>query len=141
MKTIEENRIRSAAMECGNAQGWDISPFIANGFLRGARWMERTLLQDLWHDASETPEKGKPCLVHGTRFHGDSEPAEFCFASTYTIFGWSGKRFPYNDCVVKRWCYIDDLLPNEQQEENLRQENGNNNETVDICKKGIASNV
>lgn len=107
MKTIEENRIRDAAMECGNAQGWDISPFVANGFFRGARWMERTLLQDLWHDANETPDSQSTILAVYEETDENGKTHTVCnVLSEYYSFELYRKKVP-----VLQWAYLSDLLP------------------------------
>ncbi len=65
----------------------------------------------LWHDAEE-PEKGKPCLLYGVFTKDDKEPIEDYFVSYFTTYGWTEDYFPEDyDYTIKRWCYIDDLLP------------------------------
>ena len=36
-----------------------------DGFKEGAKWAQKEFVNSLWHDASEEPEKFKPCLVYG----------------------------------------------------------------------------
>ncbi len=72
----------------------------------------RRYLQNLWHDASEKPDPGTPCLVYGVFTCEDKEPYEDYTVSYHTLYGWTEDFFPQDyDYTITRWCYVDDLLP------------------------------
>lgn len=85
-----------------------------DGFKEGAKWAQKEFVNSLWHDASEEPEKFKPCLVYGVFTYEGEEPIEDYCTSVYTSYGWAEDYFPrdYEPDIV-RWCYIDDILPKE----------------------------
>ena len=85
-----------------------------DGFKEGAKWAQKEFVNSLWHDASEEPEKFKPCLVYGVFTYEGEEPIEDYCTSVYTNYGWAEDYFPRDyDGVIERWCYLDDILPKE----------------------------
>lgn len=91
---------------------------VKEAFVRGAEWMRGEFVKKLWHDASEEPEKFKPCLVYGVFTYAGGEPIEDYCTSIYTTYGWAEDYFPTDyDFDIVRWCYIDDILPKEGGEE------------------------
>ena len=87
---------------------------VTEAFIMGAQWAQKEFIKSLWHDASEEPEKFKPCLVYGVFAYAGEEPIEDYCTSVYTSYGWAEDYFPrdYEPDIV-RWCYIDDILPKE----------------------------
>ena len=114
---IDKKKIEEAAGEWA-AEHPSLLPNVyednKEGFAHGAEWAQREFVKSLWHKASEKPEKFKPCLVYGVFTYEDKEPIEDYFTTTYTSYGWTEDYFPRAyDGVIKRWCYIDDILPKE----------------------------
>ena len=89
-----------------------------DGFIIGAKWMQQEFAKQLWHDASEAPEKHKACIVYGVFIYEDKEPIEDYFVSYFTSYGWTEDYFPRDYAyTVKRWAYLDDILPKKGGEE------------------------
>lgn len=104
-KKIEE----AAINKCG---------FNSFEFYRGAKWMQKELLKNLWHSASEKPniKQGECCVTCLVKFKNGSTELCVYFRNPE---GWvcddmSPKDFKRN---FKGWLYIDDLLPKEGGEQ------------------------
>ena len=112
---IDEKKIKEAATKYAGKRPKDLlSTERQSSFKDGADWAQREFVKSLWHDASEKPEKFKPCLVYGVFTYEDKEPIADYFTTTYTSYGWTEDYFPQDyDGVIERWCYIDDILPKE----------------------------
>lgn len=131
---IDEKKIEEAAQRYCNVTdaNKNEASLLSEGFKEGAYWMmgeflkenmfykakdkriqdilelgyariTNEFLESLWHDASEEPQKGKKLV--GYDLDG------------YSIYCWTDqeetwKEFVYNSTLGK-WCYIDDLLPEE----------------------------
>ena len=109
---IDKKTINQATEKYLEEEGY--KPYIEQAFKDGAEWAQREFVKSLWHKASEKPEKFKPCLVYGVFTYEDKEPIADYFTTTYTSYGWTEDYFPRDyDGVIKRWCYIDDILPKE----------------------------
>ena len=67
-----------------------------------AKWMQEELLKDLWHPASEEPEKNHFVLF---KTAGNSFETEYIGKNDWAIIVRCFK--------VVKWFYVDDLLPNE----------------------------
>ena len=106
---IDKNKIKSAAQGyCDATYGTlNTNPFIAEAFRKGANWAIQEFLKDLWHPASEEPEKFRKILYTG----GSIDTTD----TTMLIINnsWNTKV-----CLleIKKWCYIDDLFPKEGDE-------------------------
>lgn len=78
-----------------------------NGFYDCAKWMQKKLLKDLWHPVSEEPVEDKPFLAQQIgrwRVDVNSSLSSDKVWSTYCkIQG------------IKRWLYVEDLLPKTQK--------------------------
>lgn len=76
------------------------APKSDEAFVDGAEWMQEEFLKDLWHDASEEPERGVSLLGHDL--------------DGYSIYRWAGQENNWHDFVanstLQRWCYIDELI-------------------------------
>ena len=76
-------------------------------FKTGAAWR----INSVWHDASERPEeKHASCLV-------EVKEGDFSFFLVSEFYQSGGFSFMNGICnlVLKRWAYIEDLLPNTEE--------------------------
>ena len=90
---------------------------IENSFITGAKWAINELLKDLWHPASEMPDKNRICLVRVV-YHlncGMLPDEERIEQSSFHDFGWYDYDFKYigTNYDIISWLYVDDLLPKE----------------------------
>ena len=78
--------------------------FGAELFKDGAKWAIEQFLKRLWHPASKEPEKFRKILYTG----GSIDTTDTTMLITNN--SWNTKV-----CLleIKKWCYIDDLLPKE----------------------------
>ena len=69
---MDDKRIEEAASVYGASNGYSvigpdgymsIKPELETAFETGAKWAINELLKDLWHPASEEPEKNRRCLL------------------------------------------------------------------------------
>ena len=90
-----------------------------DGFIIGAKWMQQEFAKQLWHDASEKPEMYKRCITYREFSRAGKEPIGDYADSFFTPEGWSGEWPEFAGCAltVKRWAYLDDILPKEGGEE------------------------
>ena len=110
---IDDKKIKSAAQGyCDATYGTlNTNPFIAEAFRKGANWAINELLNDLWHDAEEEPYSNlSPILLDGRDREGRQIVKTSFFRSGY----WN-KTVEYYGII--RWLYIDDLFPEEEEEE------------------------
>ena len=81
----------------------------------GAKWAINELLKDLWHPASEMPDKNRICLVRVVYHpnHGMLQDEERIEQSSFHDFGWYDYDFKYigTNYDIISWLYIDDLFP------------------------------
>ncbi len=122
---IDKKKIEAAAQGfCDATYGTlNDSPHIAEGFKQGANWAIQEFLKDLWHPMTEEPVP-----------HGDEKdeiyPHVKCIVESYWEYGvrqWNptdkcwdtedGDDYEYDMDCVKRWCYLDDILPQKGGEE------------------------
>lgn len=71
-----------------------------NGFIDGAKWMQEEFLKNLWHPASEEPEKNHFVLF---KTAGNSFETEYIGKNDWATIVRCFK--------VVKWFYVDDLLP------------------------------
>lgn len=91
--------------------------FFEYGFRRGYN----RALKDLWHPASEMPDKNRICLVRVV-YHlncGMLPDEERIEQSSFHDFGWYDYDFKYigPDYDIISWLYVDDLFPKEGDEQ------------------------
>lgn len=83
----------------------------------GAHWAINELLKDLWHPASEMPDKNRICLVRVVYHpnHGMLPDEVRIEQSSFHDFGWYDYNFKYigTNYDIISWLYVDDLLPKE----------------------------
>ena len=72
------------------------------GFVDCAKWMQEEFLKDLWHPASEEPEKNHFVLF---KTAGNSFETEYIGKNDWATIVRCFK--------VVKWFYVDDLLPKE----------------------------
>jgi len=81
------------------------------------RLTKEELLKDLWHPASEMPDKNRTCLVRVVYHpnHGMFQDEERIEQSSFHDFGWYDYDFKYigTNYDIISWLYISDLLTNE----------------------------
>ena len=110
---IDNNKINSAAQGYCDATYGTLytNPFIVEAFKEGATWAINEFLKDLWHDAEEEPYSNlSPILLDGIDREGRQIVKTIFFRSGY----WN-KTVEYYGII--RWLYIDDLFPEEEEEE------------------------
>lgn len=87
----------------------------------GAKWAINEFLKNLWHPASEKPDKNRTCLVRVVYHpnHGMFQDEERIEQSSFHDFGWYDYDFKYigTNYDIISWLYIDDLLPKEGGEQ------------------------
>lgn len=76
------------------------------GFVDCAKWMQEEFLKDLWHPASEEPEKNHFVLF---KTSGNSFETEYIGKNDWATIVRCFK--------VVKWFYVDDLLPKEGGEQ------------------------
>ena len=114
---IDDKKIEEAAFEEYplNSDGNIIG---RNGFKEGAKWAINELLKDLWHPASEEPEKNRRCLIRVVYHpnHGMLPDEERIEQSSFHDFGWYDYDFKYigTNYDIISWLYVDDLLLKEE---------------------------
>lgn len=99
---IDDKKIEEAARYyCNNRYpaSQDV-PFIAEGFRHGAKWAINELIKNLWHPASEEPEKNHFVLF---KTAGNSFETEYIGKNDWATIVRCFK--------VVKWFYVDDLLP------------------------------
>ena len=97
---IDDKKIAEAAInKCG---------FNSFKFYRGAKWMQKELLKNLWHPAKEIPEEERPVLV--AYKHGGYSIE---YWKAYNISG----QVNYWTLDITQWLYVDELFPNEGGEQ------------------------
>ena len=87
------------------------TPFIAEGFRKGARWAINEFIKDLWHAIDENPKKYHKCLVEVVYHRPLNMTDEIDYVTSHlTNFGWDEYSFKRSDYTINRWIYIEDLL-------------------------------
>lgn len=104
---INKNKVKSAAQGYCDATYGTLNkhPLIAEAFKEGANWAINEFLKDLWHPASEEPDKEGRAILFNCIDH-DFVPS-WC---VYPI-GFKGNWNEF--CTshgISKWLYIDDLL-------------------------------
>ena len=105
---IDDKKIEDAAKQ-HSEKSYISSYFQAcykDAFIDGAKWMQEELLKDLWHPASEEPEKNHFVLF---KTAGNSFETEYIGKNDWATIVRCFK--------VVKWFYVDDLLPKEGDEQ------------------------
>ena len=105
---IDDKKIEEVAKQ--HAAGAFISEYwqacYKEGFVDCAKWMQEEFLKDLWHPASEEPEKNHFVLF---KTAGNSFETEYIGKNDWATIVRCFK--------VVKWFYIDNLLPKEGGEQ------------------------
>ena len=105
---IDNKKIEDAAKSLRKDFNDDVTQgfLVEFGFEKGAKWAIDEFLKDLWHPANEKPKDNKALFV---QYHqlGRKDPW-YITLNLCKITNW---RDTVADFLIKRWCYIDDLLP------------------------------
>ena len=101
---IDEKKIEAAARRYSEVTNCDKQEalLIEEVFKEGAKWAINELLNDLWHPASEEPEKNHFVLF---KTAGNSFETEYIGKNDWDTIVRCFK--------VVKWFYVDDLLPKE----------------------------
>ena len=110
---IDDKKIEEAARYyCNNRYpASQDTPFIAEGFRKGARWAINEFLKDLWHPASEKPEKRNENIIV-LQDEDDEDESNPLYAA---IVHERHDTFPWNefceDNAIYKWCYFKEIAP------------------------------
>lgn len=111
---IDDKKIEEAAFDYNDGELTN-DKLIRAAFIYGAKWMQEEFLKDLWHPASEMPDKNRTCLVRVVYHpnHGMFQDEERIEQSSFHDFGWYDYDFKYigTNYDIVSWLYISDLLP------------------------------
>ena len=106
---IDDKKIEEACDKALKNRGFntnDVYPY-EKGFYDCARWAINAIIKDLWHPSSEEPVEDKPFLAQEIgRWRVDVN------SSLFPNNVWS------THCKIqgiKRWLYVEDLLPKTQK--------------------------
>lgn len=84
-------------------------------FMDCVKWMQEEFLKNLWHPASEEPDKHRICLVRVVYHlnYGMLSEEERIEQSSFHDFGWYDYDFKYIgvDYDIVSYLYVDELLP------------------------------
>lgn len=86
-----------------------------DGFETGAKWAIGEFKKSLWHDASEEPDLDREILYACVPNAVRNPPVHFCTSNAAERLQWKKNGYkPINPLrIIRRWCYIDDLIPQE----------------------------
>lgn len=118
---IDDKKIEEAAVKSTNYLKGICDFTVINaseeGFKAGAKWAINEFIKDLWHPASEEPEKNRRCLIMVVYHlnHGMLPDEERIEQSSFHDFGWYDYNFKYigTNYDIISWLYVEDLLPKE----------------------------
>lgn len=114
---LDDNKIEEAAYKFATSQTHGELLALIDGYKEGYKDATNELLNDLWHPASEMPDKNRICLVRVVYHpnHGMLQDEERIEQSSFHDFGWYDYDFKYigHNYDIISWLYVDDLLPKE----------------------------
>lgn len=113
---IDDKKIEEAARYyCNNRYpASQDAPFIAEGFRHGAKWAINEFLKNLWHPASEVPDKDR--IYSHILYEIDGGYDLNGFNTKMIPIGENWTSFVENE-HINRWLYIADLFPKEGGEQ------------------------
>ena len=108
---IDEKKIEEAARNyCNNRYpSSQDTPFIAEGFRKGARWAINEFLKDLWHPSTEEPDKRKSDIIT----IGSYNYISLHFKESF-IWKEESWRHSISRCQITKWAYLSDILPKQK---------------------------
>lgn len=119
---IEKCKIAQAARmyaeSVSEARGYDHSKAeyiayiegIATGFEEGAHWAIQEFLKELWHDASEEPNKKISDILTLCSFDNYAY-LQFEDSILWREESW---RHSISRCAINKWAYLSDILPKQK---------------------------
>ena len=105
---IDDKKINNAAFKETFGMYGELDS-LEEGFICGAKWMQEEFLKDLWHDVfKERIPHGKKVIVEytykgGIHYRSIKIPDDIQWVRGFSL----EKR-------LRRWLYVDDLLPKEE---------------------------
>lgn len=104
---IDDKKIEEAVKQHSEESYFGLfSSLLKDAFIDGAKWMQEELLKDLWHPASEEPDKNHFILF---KTAGNSFETEYIGKNDWATIVRCFK--------VVKWFYVDDLFPKEEGEQ------------------------
>lgn len=110
---IDDKKIEEAAFDLYKNSKLDfVSSESVEGFKEGAKWAISEFLKNLWHDIfNERIPRGKMVIVEytykgGIYYRSLKMPDDILWVRGF-----------YNEKRLRRWLYVDDLLPKEEHEQ------------------------
>lgn len=104
---LDDKKIEEAARNyCNNRYpASQDTPFIAEGFRKGAHWAINEFLEDLWHPASEEPREKTMLLIEVSL----PKPTlkKFYYTDVLIKEDW---EIECSTMYISRWLYVDDLI-------------------------------
>ena len=76
----------------------------------GAHWAIEQFLEELWHDDSEEPDKGKSDILT-LGFTDDDAYLQFKDSILWQEESW---RHSISRCRINQWAYLSDILPKQK---------------------------
>ena len=105
---IDDKKIEEAARyNCNNRYpASQDTPFIEEGFRKGARLAIRESLKDLWHSIKEEPDKSKSDII--TLGFDNDAFLQFKESIFWNKESW---RHSISRRQIIKWAYLSDILP------------------------------
>ena len=88
----------------------DRDKVVKSSFSDGAHWAIQEFLKDLWHDASEEPDKSKSDILT-LGFDADYAYLQFKDSILWQKESW---RHSISRCCINQWAYLSDILPKQK---------------------------
>lgn len=100
IEDIEKRSLEYAEITAPTYANGDFESTIADAFEHGANWR----INSVWHEVSEEPERNRIYLA---------QLGDCAFDTFYDSKNWVNFSRGIN---IQRWAYVEDLLPNKQEE-------------------------
>ena len=115
MDMINDKKIEEAARNyCNNRYpASQDTPFITEGFIKGARWSINEFLKDLWHSIEEEPDKRKSDIIT----IGSYNYISLHFKESF-IWKEESWRHSISRNHIIQWAYLSDILPKQKGSNN-----------------------
>ena len=102
---INDKKIEEAAFDFNDGELTN-DKLIRAAFIYSAKWIQEEFLKNLWHPANEVPEIGRVIIMENYYPDGRIMFISHMRKSTF--------HNPINIGNTKKWFYIDDLFPKEE---------------------------
>lgn len=109
---LDRKKVEEAAKRCFNTatKGITDKDEALIAFKCGAHWAIQEFLKDLWHDASEEPDKSKSDILT-LGFDADYTYLQFKDSILWQEESW---RHSISRCCINQWAYLSDILPKQK---------------------------